>query len=131
MPPSANDPQTYALIGAAMRVHQKLGTGFLEAVYHEAFALELVAAHIPFQAEVPFGIVFRGHVLRASYRADYVCFGEVLVELKALNALSGVETSQVLNYLKASRLERALLLNFGARRLEYRRLVMTHSSTGA
>ena len=131
MPPSPNDPQTYALIGAAMRVHQQLGTGFLEAVYQEAFGLELAAARIPFQAEVPFRIAFRDRVLRASYRTDFVCFGEVLVELKALSTLSGVETAQVLNYLKASRLERALLLNFGAPRLEYRRLVMTHTPTEA
>ena len=129
MPPAANDSQTYALIGVAMRVHQQLGTGFLEAVYQEAFGLELTAARIPYQAEVPFRIVFRDRLLRASYRADFVCFDEVLVKLKAINALSGVETAQVLNYLKASRLKRALLLNFGAPRLEYRRLVMTHAPT--
>lgn len=125
MCPPASDPETYAIIGAAMRVHQLLGAGFHEAVYQEALAQELAAAGIPFQTEVPFRIAFRDRILRTSYRADFVCFGEVLVELKALGSLSGDELAQVLNYLKASGLERALLLNFGARRLEYRRLVMS------
>ncbi len=91
--------------------------------------MELTAAGIPFQAEVPFRIVFRDRVLQTAYRADFVCYAKVLVELKALGALSGVETAQVLNYLKASHLERALLLNFGTPRLECRRLVMTHPPT--
>jgi GxxExxY protein len=117
------DPETYAIIGAAMRVHRELGCGFLEAVYHEALRLALEADGVPCRSEVPFRIQFGGQPLRTLYRADLVCFDDVLVELKALRALGGVESAQVLNYLKASGLARALLLNFGAPRLEYRRLV--------
>ena len=121
-----DDRQTYQVIGAAMRVHRQLGCGFLEAVYRDALKLELVSSGIPFEAEVGFGIVYDEQVLESRYRADLVCFGEVLVELKAMAAITGREAAQVLNYLKASRLERGLLLNFGARRLEVQRLSMTH-----
>ena len=121
MPDDERDAETYAIIGAAMRVHRGLGAGFLEAVYQEALALVLDQAGIPLQREVPLHIRFEGQTLRTVYRADFVCFSRVLVELKALRKLSGAETAQVLNYLKASGIDRALLLNFGAASLEYRR----------
>ena len=130
MPVGPRDPETYAIIGAAMRVHRALGAGFLEAVYHDALGLALETDGVPCQREVPFRLQFEGRPLRTSYRADLVCFGQVLVELKALRALTGAETAQVLNYLKASGLQRALLLNFGTPRLEYRRLVATESADG-
>ena len=123
MPAAPRDPETYAILGAAMRVHRELGCGFREAVYHEALCLVLETDGVPCRSEVPFRIEFAGQPLRTQYRADLVCFDGVLVELKALRALSGVEMAQVLNNLKASGLNRALLLNFGAPRLEYRRLL--------
>lgn len=122
---SREDPQTYAIIGAAMEVHRALGPGFLEAVYQEALARAFAERGIPFRAEVPFTIPFKGRPLRTSYRADFICYGEVLLELKALRATTGVELAQILNYLRASGLHRALLLNFGASSLEYRRVVLT------
>src|SRR5665213_1548217 len=117
------DPETYAIIGAAMEVHRTLGHGFLEAVYHEAFAVELAIRSIPFRREAPFDITYRGKLLPVTYRADFLCFDSVIVELKALAALSGKDEAQAINYLKASGHSKALLLNFGAPRLEYKRMI--------
>ncbi len=120
------DAQTYAILGAAMEVHRQLGHGFLEAVYQEAMALELTQRGIPTRREVPIRVYYKGSALSCAYRADLLCYDEVLVELKALDRLTNVEHSQVINYLKASGLSRALILNFGAPRLEYRRFVLSH-----
>jgi GxxExxY protein len=117
------DPSTFAIIGAAMAVHRTLGHGFLEAVYQEALEHEFMACAIPYERECPLPIRYRGHLLRTSYRVDFLCYNTILVELKALQKLSGTEEAQVINYLKASGLEKALLINFGASSLEYRRLI--------
>jgi GxxExxY protein len=117
------DPQTYAIIGAAMEVHRQLGHGFLEAVYQEALALELTTRQIPFQREVPLDVQYKDTMLNCHYRADFICYGTVLVELKALARLTSIEDAQVINYLKATGLQRALLINFGAPSLEHKRLV--------
>ena len=118
------DPQTYQIIGAAMEVHRILGRGFLEPVYRQALRLEFTTRNIPFQAEAGLSISYTGQLLECGYRADFICFGDVLVEIKALTQLSGVERAQVINYLKATGFHRALLLNFGAVSLEYERIVL-------
>lgn len=115
------DARTYAVIGAAQEVHTVLGCGYLERVYQLALANELRRRGIPFEAEVEAQVVYKGDRLDCHYRFDLLCFGEVLVELKALPGLGPVEESQVLNYLKAGPLDVGLLLNFGAPRLEVRR----------
>jgi GxxExxY protein len=120
------DPRTYAIIGAAIEVHRQLGYGFVEGVYQEALELELAARGIPFERQVPVPVHYKGQLLETIYRADLICYGSVLVELKALSRLSGVERAQVLNYLKATGLEVALLINFGAPSLEHERLAFTH-----
>jgi GxxExxY protein len=118
---SKRDPLTYAIIGAAIEVHTQLGSGFLEAVYNEALAIEMSRRDIPFQHEVPLQIRYKGQTLNAIYRADFICFETIIVEIKALKRLSGIEESQIINYLKVTGLETGLLLNFGASSLETKR----------
>jgi GxxExxY protein len=123
------DPQTFAIIGAAMTVHRELGHGFLEAVYQEALQLELTSSGIPFAREVDLPIRYKQHLLATHYRADFVCFGSIIVEVKALAKIGGPEQAQILNYLKASGLAVGLLLNFGAPSLEHKRYVWSPKSS--
>ena len=116
------DGQTFAIIGAAMAVHRDLGHGFLEAVYQAALEREFTLQEIPFEREVRLPVRYRG-VRIAEYQADFICYGKVIVELKALQKLTGVEESQVINYLKATGMNRGLLLNFGAPILQHKRFV--------
>ena len=118
------DPQTFSVIGAAMEVHKTLGCGFLDAVYHKALMLEFGLRKIPFRHEVELPVVYKGITLDVGYRPDFVCFDELIVELKALSAVDGMEHAQVLNYLKASSYRKGLLLNFGGRSLAYKRFVL-------
>lgn len=120
----ANDPQTYAIIGAAIEVHRELGHGFLEAVYQEALTKEFQVRGIPFAREQSLAVMYKGKPLGIGYRADFVCFGEVVVELKAIQTLSRNEEAQLLNYLKASGFKRGLLLNFGSPTLQTKRMVL-------
>ena len=116
------DPRTAVIIGAAMEVHTHLGPGFLEPVYQEALAVELGIRDIPYQREHPIPIWYKGRVLSAPYRADFVCHGEIIVELKALVRMGGLEEAQLLHYLKATGNDVGLLINFGAKSLEVRRM---------
>jgi GxxExxY protein len=97
----------------------------LEAVYHEALARELTRPGISFRSEVELPVLYKGEKLSTAYRCDFVCFDTVIVEIKALVHLTGLEEAQVINYLKASGHSVGLLLNFGARSLEHRRLVLS------
>jgi GxxExxY protein len=117
------DPETYAVIGAAMEVHRELKSGFLEAIYLDALTVEFSGCGVPFERERLLQVRYKGGILPSCYRVDFVCYGGLLVECKALSSLGGTEESQVLNYLRVTGFGRALLINFGSRSLEYRRYV--------
>jgi GxxExxY protein len=117
------DPETYALIGVAMEVHQELGNGFLEVVYQDAFERELTERRIPFFREHPIPVLYKGRALGSPYRSDFLCFNSIIVELKAIKALTQFEDLQVIHYLKSTGLNRAMLFNFASPSLEYKRLV--------
>jgi GxxExxY protein len=119
----ARDEQTHGIIGAAMEVHSELGHGFLEPVYQAAMQRELTRRAIPHRCQAEIPVLYKGEPLECSYRADFICYDAVIVELKALSVLSRAEYAQVINYLKGTGMKRALLLNFGAPRLEYKRFV--------
>ncbi|PKP38749.1 MAG: GxxExxY protein [Bacteroidetes bacterium HGW-Bacteroidetes-15] len=115
--------EVYKLIGAAMEVHSVLGCGFLEPVYQEAFAMELSKRKIPFEQEKQIHINYKGSTLNKYYQADFLCYDQIIVELKALSELTSNHESQILNYLKATNLKVGLLLNFGEESLIYRRFI--------
>jgi GxxExxY protein len=117
------DPQTYQIIGAAMEVHRELGCGFSEPVYYEPFEIEMQARQIRFERDVELPIIYKGRRMRKTYRVDYICFGAVVVEIKALSIIGAMEEAQLINYMRAAEQERGLLINFGTRSLQYKRRV--------
>ncbi len=117
------DEKTYGIIGCAMEVHKELGCGFLEAVYQEALGLEFGNQDIPYKEQAVVRIQYKGETLNKAYQPDFICYEEIVVEIKALSSLSGIEEAQMINYLKASGFKTGLLINFGAKSLEYKRFV--------
>ena len=115
--------EAYKIIGAAMEVHSILGCGFLEAVYHEALEIEFKYRGIPFESEKLIEIQYKGHNLKKFYQADFICFGKIIVEIKALSDLMPENEAQIINYLKSTSCKLGLLINFGNKSLEYKRFV--------
>lgn len=114
--------KTYQIIGAAMEVHNQLGCGFLEAVYGDALAVEFSNRNIPFEREKVYEINYKGTKLNHTYIADFVCYDNLIVELKAVDILTDVHRSQVINYLHIANSPLALLINFGESSLKFERL---------
>ncbi len=116
--------EVYAVAGAAIEVHREPGVGFLEAVYQEAMERELATRGVAFESQRERVIQYKGQPLGKSYVCDLLCFGNVLVELKAMDRLTGREEAQVINHLKSSGLSVGVLINFGSHgKLEWRRLI--------
>jgi GxxExxY protein len=116
--------EVYAVVGAAIEVHRELNCGFLESVYQEALEMELRDRQIKFTAQQPLRISYKGRLLEKNFVADLICFDCILVELKAMDRLSGKEEAQILNYLKATGLRVGLVINFGdPGRLDWKRFV--------
>jgi len=116
--------ECYKVIGSCMSVHNELAAGFLEPVYQEALSYELNERRVPHEKEKLLEISYKGIILDKKYVADFVCFNELIVELKALKSLTKEHTAQVLNYLKATGFRIGLLINFGTTKLQYKRIIL-------
>ncbi|MDD3050055.1 MAG: GxxExxY protein [Candidatus Cloacimonetes bacterium] len=115
--------ECYRIVGACMEVHRTLGCGFLESVYQEALALEFNYQNIPFEREKLIEINYKGIKLAKHYFADFICYDKIILELKALSAITSDHEAQILNYLKATGMEVGILVNFGEKSLTYERKV--------
>ena len=108
------EEETYAIRGAIFEVYREMGCGFLEAVYQECLEKEFVLQNIPFVPQKDLALSYKGQPLKQTYKPDFICYGKIIVELKALSATTGEHKAQVLNYLKATREKLGLLVNFGS-----------------
>lgn len=105
--------ESYQIVGAAFEVYNHLGHGFLEAVYQECLELEFRKRGIPYEREKVLKLYYKGEELKQTYRADFICYGKIIIELKAVSELSESHHAQVYNYLHATNMKLGLLLNFG------------------
>ncbi|MDP7247752.1 MAG: GxxExxY protein [Candidatus Peribacteraceae bacterium] len=115
---------TQKIIGCAMSVHNELGNGFQEVIYQRALALEFQEADLNFFREQTMQIEYKGYDV-GTRRADFVVEDKILVELKAITQIEDVHFAQTINYLEAYKLEVGLLINFGSKKLEFKRFVHT------
>jgi GxxExxY protein len=112
-----------------MEVHRELRHGLLEVVYQDALVVEFGTRSIPFEREKLLKVFYKGQPLPSFFKADFVCFGSVIVECKSQSSIGSPEDAQVLNYLALTGLERAVILNFGAPSLQYKRIVLSKKSS--
>jgi GxxExxY protein len=120
--------ESYAIRSCVFAVNRKLGSGFLESVYQEAMEIELGDAGIPFESQKHLQITYNGKPMKQTYIADIVCYGKIMVELKAVKRLSMEHEAQLLNYLTATGMKLGLLVNFGTHpKAEIKRLVRTET----
>ncbi len=117
--------EVYRIVGAAINVSNHLGCGFLEAVYQEALEIEFSDCDIPFESQKRIAITYKNRPLKKEYVADFLCFGQIIVEIKAIQNITGIEEAQLINYLKATKLPLGLIINFGSRKMEWKRYANT------
>ena len=123
IPPSTQDPRTFAIIGAAYEVHRHLGSGYLEIFYKDALEIEFTERGLPFQREPACAVHYKGRQLRQDYHIDFICFGEVVLEIKARSVTGPADHAQVISYLTSTNKRCGLLLNFGTSKLEHKRFI--------
>jgi GxxExxY protein len=117
--------EVFRIQGAVFEVYRRMGAGFLEAVYQECLGLEFAERRIPFCAQRPVKLAYKGRPLSQSYTPDFICFESIIVELKALRTLAPDHQAQAINYLRATNLRLALLVNFGsASKVQIERIVL-------
>lgn len=117
--------ESYQIVGACMEVYNNLGPGFLESVYQEALSKEFVSKEIPFLQQWGIDVYYKGEKPEKKFFADYLCYGEIIIELKVMEALAPEHEAQVINYLKATGRPLGLLVNFGGKSLHYKRFANT------
>ena len=117
--------EVYKIVGAAMEVHRILGSGFLEAVYQEALSIEFKSSNIPFVKFPQLKIDFKGNILKKEFICDFICYNEIIVEIKAINQCGHNEGTQIINALNASKKPVGVLINFGETSLYWKRFVNT------
>lgn len=115
--------ESYKIIGACYQVHKKLGSGFLESVYAEALSLEFRKADIPFEQEKKLQVFYEGLPMKKFFKADFVCYESVIIELKATKFTIDADIKQTLNNIKATQFKLGLLINFGTPSLTYKRIL--------
>jgi len=115
--------ESYKIIGACIEVHKKLGSGFLESVYAEALELEFKKADIAFEREKKLPVYYDNQPLKKYFKADFVCFNSIIIEMKATNFLIEADLRQTINNVKATHFKLGLLINFGTPSLSYKRIV--------
>jgi GxxExxY protein len=119
------EQETYLIRGACFEVYKEKGCGFLEAVYQECLEIEMGHQGIPFAAQQEIALTYRGQRLRQAYKTDLLCFGKIIVEIKAVSALADEHRAQILNYLNATGMKLGLLVNFGHHpKVEHERFVI-------
>jgi len=123
MPDILFKDESYKIIGACMEVHKKLGSGFLESVYSEALQIEFKKANIPFEHEKKLPVYYESITLKKYFKADFVCYNSIIIELKATKFLSAADHQQTLNNVKATKFKLGLLIEFGTPSLTYKRIV--------
>ena len=114
--------ETYRLRGCLLEVHKNLGPGFLERVYQEALEQEFISSGVPYEREKQIQIRYKGKLLSQNYVADFLCYGKIIIELKAVSEITDIHKAQVINYLKAAGLDLALVVNFGELSLKVERI---------
>ena len=117
--------EAYEIVGACMEVHSMLGPGFLESVYQEALAREFWERKIPFMQQWGIDVFYKGLKLDKRFFADFICYEEIIVEIKAMDGLIPEHEAQLINYLKATHKPLGLLVNFGTPKLQYKRFANT------
>ena len=117
-----SEDKTAKIINACIEVHHELGNGFLEAVYQEALEEEFKLQRIPYEREKYLPIEYKGKILNKEYYADFICYDDIIIELKAVTRLTTAHKAQVINYLKAANKEIGLLFNFGENSLKWERI---------
>jgi len=120
--------ESFAIIGACMKVHRSLGAGFLEAVYEEALEKEFHIQKIPFRRQVKLALYYDNQLLKKQYRADFVCYGTIIIEIKAVSQIPVTFYAQLTNYLKCTKMELGILINFGKPSLTYKRMINLKNS---